>query len=117
MRILADAHIGWLIVRHLESLGHDVLRAATLPPSTSDAEVLKRAVGEGRVILTSDKDFGELVFRLGLRAVGVVLLRIDVATETERLSVVQTFWPDIEQAVAGHFVTVTARRVRRIPLP
>jgi len=61
MRILADAHIGWLIVRHLESLGHDVLRAATLPPSTSDAEVLKRAVGEGRVILTSDKDFGELV--------------------------------------------------------
>lgn len=117
MKLLVDAHIGWLIVRYLESMGHDVRRATTFPPRTPDAEILRIAVSEGRVILTSDKDFGELVFRLGLRAVGVVLLRIDVPTEAERLAVVQTFWPAIEPVVAGHLVTVTTTRVRRTPLP
>ncbi len=117
MKFLADAHIGWLIVRFLESTGHDVLRAATFPPSTSDADILRRATTERRVILTSDRDFGELVFRLGLPAQGVILLRIDVPSETERLNVITRFWPDIEKSVTGYFVTVTAKRVRRTPLP
>lgn len=117
MDILADAHVGWLIVRFLESQGHDVLRAATFPPSTSDEEILRRSVEGGRVVLTSDQDFGELVFRLGLPAVGVVLLRIDVPSEFERASVFERYWPAIERAVVGHFVTVSVKRVRRTPLP
>jgi predicted nuclease of predicted toxin-antitoxin system len=64
MKILVDAHIGRLIVKFLEQMGHDVLRAATFPPKTPDLEILRIAIADNRVVMTSDKDFGELVFRL-----------------------------------------------------
>lgn len=64
MKFLADANIGRLICDFLEARGHDVLRASSFPPGTPDHEILRVAVADGRVVLTSDKDFGELVFRL-----------------------------------------------------
>lgn len=67
--------------------------------------------------MTSDKDFGGLVFRHGLEAIAVVLLRIDAPSEAERLAVIERFWPRIEPVIVGHFVTVTARSVRKTPLP
>jgi predicted nuclease of predicted toxin-antitoxin system len=116
MRFLVDAHIGKLIIAFLESRGHEVLRAASFPPATSDLHILRSASREGRVVMTSDTDYGELVFRLGEPAFGVLLLRIDVPTEAERLAVLERFWAKIEPAIPGHFVTVTTKRVRRSPL-
>lgn len=46
-------------------------------PRASDQDVLARADSEFRLLLTEDKDFGDLVFRRALRAPGIVLLRID----------------------------------------
>jgi predicted nuclease of predicted toxin-antitoxin system len=117
MKLLVDAHIGRLIVDFLESLGNDVLRASSFPPKTSDEEILRVAARDDRIIMTSDKDFGELVFRQHETAPGVLLLRIDVRTERQRLDVLQKFWSCIEPAAAGHFVVVTSKTVRRSPLP
>ena len=117
MKFLADAHIGGLICRLIESHGHDVLKATSLPPKTSDSELLRIAATDNRIVITSDKDFGELVFRAGNAAAGIILLRIDVRQETERAAVIQYFWPQIELAALGHFVMVTAKTIRRTPLP
>jgi predicted nuclease of predicted toxin-antitoxin system len=117
MKFLVDAHIGNLIIEFLERAKHDVLRATNFPPKTSDSRILQIAAAEGRVVLTSDKDFGELVFRLQQPTVGVVLLRIDVPHEADRLAVLQRFWPAIESSVPGHFVVVTSKMVRKSPLP
>ena len=117
MNILVDAHIGRLIVGFLESLGNHVLRASSFPPRTSDVEILDVAHRENRIVMTSDKDFGELVFRGQKPAAGVILLRIDVETEAERLAVIEKFWTKIEAATPGHFVVVTRTTVRRTPLP
>ena len=67
--------------------------------------------------MTSDKDFGELVFRQREPAAGVILLRIDVKTERQRLAILQKFWSRIESAALGYFVVVTSKTVRRSPLP
>ena len=75
-----------------------------VPRHLSDEEILRNAVVEGRIVITADKDFGELIFRLGLKAEGIILLRIDVARETERFAVFQRFWPQIEAAVRPHRV-------------
>ena len=45
-----------------------------------DDEVLSGSVSRDRVLITSDKDFGDLVFRDGKTAVGVVLIRFDIVT-------------------------------------
>jgi predicted nuclease of predicted toxin-antitoxin system len=117
MKLLLDVHIGRLITNWLIAEGHDVMRASTLPPRTSDEEILRLAWQQSRIVMTSDKDFGELVFRVGIPSAGVILLRIDVPTEMERFEVVKRFWPRIEKAAPGHFLVVTSRGVRRTPLP
>jgi predicted nuclease of predicted toxin-antitoxin system len=117
MKLLVDAHIGQLIIGLLERLGHDIMRASSFPPKTSDEEILNVAARESRVVVTSDKDFGELIFRQRQPAAGVILLRISARTEAERLAVFERFWPRIEPVVAGHFVVVTSKNVRRSPLP
>lgn len=104
MKLLADANVGRLIVEMLEKLGHDVLQASSFPPGTPDDQILRRAAQEGRVVITSDKDFGDLIFRAREAAIGVILLRIDVAREAERCAVLERFWSRIEPAVADHFV-------------
>jgi predicted nuclease of predicted toxin-antitoxin system len=117
VKLVTDAHIGRLIIDFLLRGGHDVTKATSFPPRTSDVDILKTAAGEGRIVMTSDKDFGELVFRLGQKSAGVILLRIDVPTEPERAAVVEKFWPQVEAAAPGHFVVVTTKGVRRTPLP
>jgi len=63
-------------VRHLRGGGHDVIYAAEVAAGTTDAQLLRRANDEHRLLLTEDKDFGELVFRLHMIVPGLVLMRI-----------------------------------------
>ena len=77
MRLLANENVPLVAVVALRSIGDDVLWVAESFPSTRDADVLARAVSESRVLLTFDKDFGELAFRHEQPAAcGVILLRI-----------------------------------------
>lgn len=82
-----------------------------------DDELLRIAFSEQRVILTADKDFGELVFRRLIPAIGVILLRLRAPTESDRLALFSTHWPKIRDGAVGHFVVVTNRLIRRSPLP
>jgi predicted nuclease of predicted toxin-antitoxin system len=76
MNLVADESIDQAIVAGLRQEGHDVLYIAELSPSISDDEVLNEANGRGAVLLTADKDFGELVYRQGRVHGGVVLIRL-----------------------------------------
>jgi len=76
MTLLADEGVDALIVVRLRESGHDVVYVAELSPSISDSEVLDIANARHALLVTADKDFGELVFRQGLAHAGVVLLRL-----------------------------------------
>jgi predicted nuclease of predicted toxin-antitoxin system len=77
VRLCTNENLPELCVAALRKAGHDVLWIREAAPGSSDAEVLSRAQAEERLLLTFDKDFGELVFRRGLSAShGVVLFRI-----------------------------------------
>ncbi len=74
--ILADENIVSAVVSRLREDGWDVVWIAEVAPSIADPDVLARAMDDGRVLLTDDKDFGELVVREGRAHRGVVLLRL-----------------------------------------
>jgi len=77
MKILANENLPRLAVEDLRALGHDVLWVAESSPALTDRDVLDLAVRERRVLLTMDKDFGELAFRSKLPAdCGIVLVRV-----------------------------------------
>ena len=73
----ADECVTASLVRELRGAGHDVLYIAEFAASLNDVEVMALASRVGRLLLTADKDFGELVFRRGQAVPGLVLLRID----------------------------------------
>jgi predicted nuclease of predicted toxin-antitoxin system len=70
---LVDESTGMAVVRHLRELGHDVLAVAETMPQANDVDILTRAAQEQRILITNDKDFGELVYRNGRSHSGIVL--------------------------------------------
>src|SRR5262245_4975207 len=117
MRILANENFPGDAVDALRRRGHDVAWVRTDAPGSSDQEVLARAVAEGRVLITFDKDFGELIYRSKLSApVGVVLFRIAPATPS-RIAQVAIAVLESRSDWTGHFSVVEGGRVRMVPLP
>ena len=76
MKFLADENVPLRAVRALRGQGLDVISVAEVRRGMSDEEVMALARREDRIIITFDKDFGELIFKRGEEAPGVVLLRI-----------------------------------------
>src|SRR6266478_3220435 len=106
MKILVDENVDKDFVSWLQSSGHDVLYCAEISPGAQDTEWLAVAYSEGRLILTSDKDFGELVFRDNLNCHGLVLLRLDELSTAEGLARLQAVWSVIEANPSRHFIVV-----------
>jgi predicted nuclease of predicted toxin-antitoxin system len=116
MKFLADAHVSVEMVAMIRDLGHDCEDAAAIPPRMPDVDVLRKAAADGRVVLTADKDFGELVFVHQIDCPGVVLTRIALAHEQDRVAHLRAVWPTVLSRLPGSFVTVTESSVRARPL-
>jgi predicted nuclease of predicted toxin-antitoxin system len=76
MKFLADENMDAEIVDQLRQEGHEVWYVIEMEPGISDDEVLALANRESAILITADKDFGELVFRLRRIATGVILIRL-----------------------------------------
>ncbi len=76
MTFVIDESVDGPIVARLRDDGHEVLYVAEMAPSITDDEVLEWANRHRALLVTTDKDFGELVFRLERIHAGIVLLRL-----------------------------------------
>jgi len=74
--LVADENVDAPIVAALRAAGHRTVYVQELDPGIDDDQVLDLANRSGAFLLTSDKDFGELVFREGLVHAGVILYRL-----------------------------------------
>lgn len=118
MRFLADQNVEEPIVARLREAGHDVLRLAeVLPVRAIDEEILKNARDEARILLTNDKDFGELTFLQGRAAAGVLLLRMPVLTSCQKAERLLEALEIVSSRLVGSMVVVTPRAIRRRSLP
>lgn len=87
MKFLADEGIDRSIVNELRSLGFDVFYVLEDVRSLDDDTLLEIARVENRILITRDKDFGELVFRLSKAHAGVILIRLEGHSTQERGSI------------------------------
>ncbi len=117
MRILADEYCPRSVVEAMCGAGLDVHYAAESDVSSNDKDLLAIAIAEDRVIVTEDFDFGDLVFRDGMQAPGIVIVFLPAQTPEERagrlLRTLQT--PDL--TFAGKLTIIGSRRIRKRPLP
>jgi predicted nuclease of predicted toxin-antitoxin system len=75
MNFVADESCAGPVIRALREAGHDVVAIAEVAKGATDEEVLDRAFKEKRVLITEDRDFGELVYARGRSSRGVILVR------------------------------------------
>ncbi len=117
MRVLTNENIPKSVVQALRNRGHDVLSTKESLRGSRDELILDRAQAESRLVVTQDKDFGELAFRQGQRAEqGVILFRFngdDPDLELARMVEVIESRPDW----TGLFAVATEDRLRIRPLP
>src|SRR5215217_4126686 len=100
---------------YLRSLGFDATTVAgDYRPGLRDDEVLAIAHAEGRVLITDDRHFGDLVVRHGHAHVGVILLRLDTTTLPTRLSRIDYVLAHYTDPL-DRFLVVTRDRVRVFP--
>jgi predicted nuclease of predicted toxin-antitoxin system len=88
MNFLADESVDRPVVERLRQEGHPVLYIAELGPGMPDDAVLNLANQEAALLLTADKDFGEMVFRQRLHMHGVVLIRLAGLTPVRKAEIV-----------------------------
>lgn len=88
MRLLADENVEAPVIRQLRAAGHDVLSVSEALPGIADEEVLAWASRESCLLLTIDKDFGDLVFRHRQPHAGVLLCRMAEVPMPERIDLI-----------------------------
>ena len=74
MRFLVDACGGYTVAEELRVQGHDVIFVGAIDPRLEDEPILHWAVQEQRIVITTDKDFEELVYRKGQPHCGILRL-------------------------------------------
>ena len=117
MRLLADENCPRPLVVRLREHGHDVSWVREVMPGAPDEQVATRAGDENRVLLTFDKDFGEIAYRAGVAAPsGIILLRIS-AHGPEAVASVVVAALEAHPGWEGAFSVVEDSRVRRRLLP
>jgi predicted nuclease of predicted toxin-antitoxin system len=116
MKWLADENIQGLIIDQIRAAGEDVLTVAELDLSAADPAVLELARMHERLLLTADKDFGELVERQHQAVPGVLLLRLHGLPLQERASILVAAIQRFGRRMPGSFTVVHRDRVRIRPL-
>jgi predicted nuclease of predicted toxin-antitoxin system len=113
MRFLLDQSTETRIATFLSSEGHDAKRVGRdYPPGLPDDQVLAIARSEQRILITNDRDFGELIFRRRLPHAGVILLRFDPATPVANKVAALSRLLITHADRLDQFIVVTARSVR-----
>jgi predicted nuclease of predicted toxin-antitoxin system len=117
MRVIVNENITQSVIQGLRDRGFDVLSVKESMRGADDTSILQRAEAEQRLVITQDKDFGELAFKHRLPATsGIVLFRLsadDPADDNQRMLDVMQSRSDW----AGHFSVVTNDRIRMRTLP
>ena len=117
MRLLANENFPGAAVAALRNGGHDVLWIRTEFPGAADQNVLHLAQTQERILLTLDKDFGELAFRSRLPSpVGIILFRLTLSSPDyiSRVALAALKGPSVWR---GNFAVVEENRIRITPLP
>ncbi len=111
MKFLFDACVSSSVSRKLQSEGHDTLWAGDWPENPGDDEILERAHREGRILITLDKDFGELAIVHGRPHSGIVRL-VNLSSRQQAEACLRVIELHGDELGSGAIITVEPNRIR-----
>jgi len=116
LKFLVDESTGIKIFNALKEKSYDVKYVSFIIPQASDEEVLNFAEKENRILITDDKDFGELIFRLMKPTSGVILMRLKIDLAEYRIKYLLNLLENFGEKLKDNFVVLTEdqARIRKI---
>jgi predicted nuclease of predicted toxin-antitoxin system len=118
MQLLANENFPLVSVQLLRQANYDIASITEDSPGIEDPEVLARAVDEQRIILTFDRDYGELIYRFRLPPPkGVIYLRFRPHTPEEPAAILLDLFQTEGFQIDGRFTIIERDRIRQRPLP
>jgi len=96
----------------MKRAGYDTIFVGDAMPTATDEEILDKAEKENRVLISDDKDFGELIFKLNRPSSGVILFRTLTTDPEKRFEMIK----DILDKAKGKFIIVSesGNRIREL---
>ena len=116
MRFLADESVSRRVIERLRADGFDVISIGETRSGAPDSVVLELADAEGWILITEDRDFGELVIRQRLGVRGLILLELDRVSTAAEADVVSEVIRAHADKLPGNLVVVEPGRIRLRPL-
>ena len=112
MRFVVDECTGPAVASWLRSQDHDVVSVYEDARRMPDELILPLAVREDRIVVTNDKDFGDLIFAHGMAHRGVILLRLGDERAPSKIAAIARVLEGYASQIVGNFVVVTETVVR-----
>lgn len=112
MRFLVDECAGPALARWLTARGHDVFSVFEQARGANDDSILEQSYREERILITTDKDFGEMIYRERRPHRGVILLRLENQLSNNRIAVVNKLLEQHAEQIVNRYVVVTETRIR-----
>jgi predicted nuclease of predicted toxin-antitoxin system len=117
LNFLADESCDFQVVRVLRKAGHDMLAVCEIAKRLEDSEVIDLSAREERILITEDKDFGQLVYARGHGSRGVILLRYPAIARQKLSGDVAKLVNEKKEALHSSFVVLQPGRFRVVRLP
>ena len=114
LKFLIDECLGISISKWLKDNNFDSISVIKEMASSSDIDVLNKAVTENRILITSDKDFGDMVFQKRLQHTGIILLRLQINTPKNHINVLEPLFKNHLNELSGNFIVVTDANIKII---
>lgn len=111
MKFLLDENIGKKVAYFLQSSNHIVFRVKQINPGAPDYKVLRLAVSKESILITSDKDFGELIFKEKQFSIGVIFLRLQDESSNNKIKAIKLVLSK-HKNIENRFITVKEKEGR-----
>lgn len=117
MNFLANENFPLNSIKLLKNAGYNVASVIEDTPGAKDHDVLERAHAEKRIVMTFDRDYGELIYKHKLLAPdGVVYFRFDPSTPEEPAKILLDIIERGKTSLSGKFTVVERGRIRQRPI-
>ncbi len=113
LKFLVDESTGRKVAIAIRSEGFDTISVIDDLRGARDLAIIQRAIKEQRIIVTNDKDFGELVFRFRLFPKGVILLRLKDESAKNKVKIIKSILREHLHQLEGNFLIVTEKQIRK----
>ena len=111
-KFLIDESCGIKLYQALLENNYDVESVTNIMPKANDIDILNYAEKEKRILITNDKDFGELIFRLKRPSIGVILLRLRKNIPVFRIKYTINVIENFSDKLKNNFLIVTEKKIR-----